>query len=239
MADLAKKSRHARFDAQLPPSQPDAKNNYNDNRFVNKENEYIPESVMAKKLRNELAGLNILINNESSESGNNSNSNVTVHVSEICNSISVAFESLYNKYVNSQSAIFEINIASRNRLNWMRLFDTSSYHRKHQSVIYSTLSILTIDNRNSNDNKNNNGNNKNSKNNKNETKTMNFLREEVKKRYDEASKNNENGKEILVWMLNEIMETVEPSVHEISVLMNDSFSRFLRDNQDFVATLHE
>ena len=68
---------------------------------------------------------------------------------------------------------------------------------------------------------------------------MNFLREEVKKKFDQASKSNENGKEVVVWMLNQIMVSVEPSLCEIAVLINDSFSRFLRDNKDFVATLRQ
>ena len=100
MENLSQESKLARFNLVLPEKKT--------------EKGEIPESIMCQRLRNDL--------NEIKENGPIDNVNVLM-----CEKIILAFSSLYNKYINSQNAIFMINISSNNRSKLTHLFDKNYY----------------------------------------------------------------------------------------------------------------
>ena len=146
---------------------------------------FIPESIIAKQLRNQLKSL---------KTDNNSNTNVdTINTNKInlhVMNIIEAFQKLYCKYIDSNKAMFMINISSQNRDNLTILFG-------------NRFGKLT-------------------------SQGLSFIMDETVKYVDEYHDMDE----LLKDTIKKIIFAFEPSVFEISQLMNDSFMRFRIDQKE-------
>lgn len=208
---------------------------------------YIPESLIAQKLRN---GLESNVNND-------------VKYLEIIN----AFKSIYHKYIDDDCAIYMINISSANRNKLKYLFDCKYYkyqmkqrqnkHNKTKSLS-SSLSFAISNKMNQNlaignlsqsvnnvsvtDDVNNNASIMNSSCNNSATNDNNncninelsFINQELKTRILQIhgqSNNNMTVQEaqdnLTSWLLARIFIVMKPAILEIGNLMRDSFSRFI------------
>lgn len=235
-----------RFQVSLPPSKMNASSARNE--------QLIPCSRIAQQLETEL--LNIAVANRNNYvSDEEEKRSPTITITTIGNTdncdmdwkpimiIIDTFRQLYNKYIDPNNAVFMLNISSNNRQNLTHLFDNDYYNS-------------AIKNRNKNGNKNHSRNGKSSifsinliksvtdSLTKNETEldkveiVRSFINEELEKRFKKFKNTNNDintivsQNEILQWLLGTILQQFERTAIEIGLLMNDSFSRFARnDNQ--------
>ena len=184
MENLSKQSKLARFTLALPPTKT--------------EEGEIPESIMCQTLRNNL--------NQIEDIREMKQENNVI----ICEKIILAFESLYNKYIDSQNAVFMINISSNNRNQLTHLFDKNYYKMMIKRQTTNERKIIGIAQQDNN-------------------KDMSFIKSMVKSHCDDI--------DLIQTILREIIVATESSVLEIAALMNDSFTRFKIDNRQFVRTL--
>ena len=182
------------------------------------------------------------------------------------NDIISAFKSLYNKYIDSQSAPFMINIASQNRDLLMISLD-NKYYRKQAMMKMNKRGgggsgrniILTKKNSNTNINNSSSANINQEKEKEKEEEEVSVNDGFVKsitarlklERFGSNSKDRRNNSltnvlkqqnisfievdykkqnESKEWLLERLLSEMDRAAREISALMNDSFSRF-RKNQ--------
>ena len=192
----------------------------------------IPESAIATQLRIELN--KCLQNSDNLESKDNNTNEIDILSENICGIIILAFERIYNKYINDDSAIYMINISSRNRLSVKYLFDSYYYkingkntdnHKKSTKFSFTLTAMsrsalfgfgLNSDHKEKNDT------------------GMTFLRKELKSYLKNNSKTpkaeRKSEKELLLWLLSKILLPMDSCLREIIFLMNDSFMRFKAKN---------
>ena len=118
---LYKESKSLRFDIKLPITEKRdviINNSLPMGPFVDSQEKYIPYSLIAKQLER-----NIDLKQENDDEISN-NANMTMDDSiQVCNAIIDALNKIYNKYVDSNHALFMINISSLNRANWAKYFN--------------------------------------------------------------------------------------------------------------------
>ena len=207
---------------------------------------YIPQSRIAQRLNSEL------------EKTTDNSSNMTTIA---CNHIIVAFKRIFNKYVDLNHATFMINISSQNRKVLTQLLDSEYYYYNcdHENYNYSVTYQMNKKQRSSLSisfhkllNRSSNGN-------------INVRNQDVTKRkslinaqFEEFNLSMSNkidtytvaiagdgdnkqlvnvNKQIYKWVLRKLILATEPSVHEISQLMNDSFIRFKMNKRDLFVQL--
>ena len=154
--------------------------------------------------------------------------------------IVTAFERLYDKYIDSQNAVFMINISSRHRDMLAYNFDRKRYN---PPVITATTPLQNINSQTSTggsddrDPKRSRGisfrkRSIGRKSARNEQST--YLRDELKeylKSYQTKGLHLTQ-RDLIKWITKKILKSTEPSVREIATLMNDSFSRFKISQRD-------
>ena len=137
------------------------------------------------------------------------------------------FRQLYHKYIKANNAVFEVNISSLNRNILMKSFDTKYYHSMEaqkgaigfiHNLTHSFGSGKDIDD------------------------AMKMVRSFINAELDDYvrnldSKSMTTQKQVLKWLLMKIMGQFELSVKQIAFLMNDSFGRFQRTEQDMFEKL--
>ena len=127
MNNLYNELAYARFDLNLPIS--DDHNNIKKININNvKYDSFIPKSMIATQLKNNLISLMIIENNDQ----------------DICNEIMLAFRLLYNKYVDSKHSVLCINISSDDRQLWIKLVNGNTFNHS-QSIINKLNSIIDSD----------------------------------------------------------------------------------------------
>ena len=178
--------------------------NSNSSIEIDARNKYIPESIIAQKLRDLLA---TLVKQQREKER------------EICEAIIDAFEALYSKYIDSNGAIYMINISSQNRSNLMKLFDTS-YCTRQRHIQTGSRSIGFVQN--------------NDKSMDNESQNMTLIKQELN-RLDKNNINAKNGS--LEWLLGQIIGNFESAAVETAVLLRQAFFRFKRDKYDLYQDL--
>ena len=223
MQELSKEYSDARYELKLP-------DNSNRNFNINDMNS-IPQSRIAQQLNGELK-----------EAGDNW-SNVTIIV---CNNIIIAFKRIFDKYVDSNHATFMINISSQHRKILTQLLDCEYYYYN-----------FVVNNRDNNMMKNNVKRRSRLSKLLNRRSTINVKNEDIKKRKslinaqfedfirsisgnyksDDENINQSVNKQIYKWVLEKLILAMEPSVKEISNLMNDSFLRFKINKRDLFLQL--
>ena len=115
---------------------------------VGGQHKFIPESIIAQQLRINLSNV--------FEERKNGIHNITINIlnhdygalkaieqkntAEICDTIINAYESLYNKYIDADSAIYMINISSKVRKKLTHLFDPQYYISEQKKLIQKNSS---------------------------------------------------------------------------------------------------
>ena len=127
MSGLEEQHRFARYNVELPTTS-----------ITRERANTIPQSLIAQKLESTLI--------------ENSNENKYLRTMDccfiVCNSIILAFQNIYNKYICSSNAAFMINISGKQRKQLMQLLDRKYYYNqmslKHSSKRYSTKFVSTF-----------------------------------------------------------------------------------------------
>ena len=176
----------------------------------NHDKNFIPHSQIASKLKLSLSDEN--------------------HMNQ-CNDIILAFQQLYRKYIDASNATFMINISSRNRNMLRDLYDSKYFTRnysnstsKSQSMVENSVNI--------------------NQSNLNSCCLLNIQFNEYLNSISNSNSNINDDKDpddvkqlVYKWVLFQTISNMEPSVREISNLMNDSFNRF-KMNQELVFALY-
>ena len=131
-----------------------------------------PQSLIGKKMHDELVLQNSLYNDSNKNNGNGYDSDIDSGDSQLellshqVDIIKSAFVLLYNKYIDPRRALFMINLSYpvRHRLTALFAIDNYNYYN---GVSKRNSSIKGIHNNNSNNNRRGNNNNNNTSNNNN------------------------------------------------------------------------
>ena len=97
-------------------------------KLPEKHSKDIPESMIGQQMRNKLSQLVPKLNEKESDDNNDNNENNENNENNknnnklICDIIMESFRKLYFKYIDSNRAVFMINISSRNRYTLRNIF---------------------------------------------------------------------------------------------------------------------
>ena len=177
----------------------------------------IPESMIAQQLRSQLiqfqsSNVNVI------NSNTNINDKHSSKYEKVCNIIITTFRKLYRKYIDSNGAVFMINIASRNRSRLAYLFDHRVCEKQLNPPPMQKLRSRTRTR---------------SKLQQNVTAPESLIDVELSKYVKEQFTNKNiapNDRKIIKWVVYTILVEMDRSAKEISSLMHDSFSRFRSRN---------
>ena len=193
-------------------------------------NDEMPQSMIANMLNNSLkqdANDRLQLNNINDD-----------ELLIICETIIIAFRSIYYKYIDAANAMFMINISGRKRNAVYKLLDCRYYlqdQRKHssstntnknsnkKSIWQDILRLNTFTQHynysivDSND--------------------KSFINDQLQDyiqllKYNKSLTKKECFNKIFEWLLSRLMTNMEPCVEEISILINDSFGRFKTKQKD-------
>ena len=185
------------------------------------ETEHIPQSLIAQRLRNTINDL------RKGQKVTKLNEQFDIVTISICDEIVVTFKSIYYKYVDPSNAIFMINISSRLRKTSTEQLDHDYYTKLRESQASngvqradSDVSLASLN--------------------------TSIARRDMKYSVINAdlqvylTRNpNSTEKEVLKWVLKQLIIPMERNVSEIANLMNDSFSRFKTSQQQLFFKLCE
>ena len=187
-----------------------------------REKQRIPQSLIAQRLRNTITDLRRDQENEKLDQ------QFDIVTLSICDEILATFKCIYYKYVDPNNAIFMINISSRLRKTSTEQLDHEYYNRLRESKVVSgndeigrgesDISLVSLS-----------GSGRDMK--------YSVINADLQ----EYLTNNPNlsEKQVLKWMLKQIIIPMERNVAEIANLMNDSFSRFKTSQQELFFKLCE
>ena len=170
-------------------------------------------------------------------------SRTVVDAREICDVITVAFRKIYDKYIVANQAPFEVNVSSHQRFIVYELFDCRYYKKMQRDNNRSRASVGSHQLGQDSHNMANRLNKDRSMIDDEIDTYMMHIHTSSTGNYNETSNNDtsaeantrvclsrEEERELYKWILLKIMICMEPSVFEITGLMNDSFSRFKSHN---------
>ena len=214
------------MDVKLPVPQ-DGRSRSSSNSKMPDDTNYIPESLIAQKLRN---GLQSNANNETK-----------------CVHIINAFKLIYGKYVDDKNALYMINISSANRKKLKHLFDHKYYQhemkqkensdKKRKSLSLSLSLSLSIKSKTKHKHQMQSELEIDNVINKNNTFVINmnndfsFLNQELKTKIHEIQSKHmtvqDEENDLISWLLRRILIAMKPVIVQIGNLMGDSFDRFV------------
>ena len=244
MHQLSKQHKYARYRLKLP-----AKNLLRDRPNQKDSLYYIPESAIARKLRQSIIYFASQNNKDFKDTTNTKGNDLTIDISSadaetksfvdmvttrMCARIISSFRCLYTKYIDSQNAVLMINISSQNRKMLMELLDCDYYQKCKSSLSTRKRGSFDASAVAMNDfwpfKKDVNASSKGK---------YSLINEQMGK-YTQETTESEKGlsdTELIQWTLSKLILAMEPSVLEISNLMNDSFLRFKIKHQEVIDQL--
>ena len=204
--------------------------NYNYNYNHNRDRDHEEKDCKNSKDN----GSNINTNVSKLTSGFNLDENFCVLGSEPSRLIIDPFRQLYHKYIDANGAVFEVNISSSKRDKIMRLFDVPYYNSMQntgESGNNGAMGFITNLTRSFSSGKN-----------MKDVDSHKILKSFINDELDGYVRNLDSKsiitqKTVLKWLLIKIMTQFESSIMEIAFLMNDSFGRFQRTEQDIFEKL--
>ena len=220
MKQLSKETKFARYDLKLPIATTSSRKIKNKGELND-----IPSSMIANKLNESLVDLigNIDIDIDIKI---DDNKKADIISKTVCTKIISSFRCIYCKYINSNGAIFEINISSRNRNILRDLYDCN-YYKRYQSI--------NNDNKDKDDDDNVELKSIRLDSVDNNVKGTMSNYSMMNKKLDDYLLNSDNVNvseyNLYKFVLSKIITRMEPSVYEISNLINDSYSRFINKNK--------
>ena len=111
----------------------------------------IPESMIGQQMKDKLSQV-VKLNENVNQGGTiNNNNNNNDNNKLICVTIMQAFRKLYSKYIDSNGAVFMINISSRNRNTLKNMFDSRSRGVQASKTDTQTMTMVLHSNDNDND----------------------------------------------------------------------------------------